>query len=41
VALVVAYELVVQRLADIGAGGVPPEEGPAVPSGGGPAVEPQ
>jgi hypothetical protein len=41
VALVIAYELVVQRLADIGAGGVPPEEGPAVPSGGGPAVEPQ
>jgi len=41
VALVVAYELVVQRLAAIGAGGVPPEEGPAVPSGGGPAVEPQ
>jgi hypothetical protein len=41
VALVVAYELVVQRLADIGEGGVPPEEGPAVPSGGGPAVEPQ
>jgi hypothetical protein len=41
VALVIVYELVVQRLADIGAGGVPPEEGPAVPSGGGPAVEPQ
>jgi hypothetical protein len=41
VALVIAYELVVQRLADIGAGGVPPEEGPAVPAGGGPAVEPQ
>jgi hypothetical protein len=41
VALVIAYELAVQRLADIGAGGVPPEEGPAVPSGGGPAVEPQ
>jgi hypothetical protein len=41
VALVVAYELVVQRLADIGAGGAPPEEGPAVPAGGGPAVEPQ
>jgi hypothetical protein len=41
VALVVAYELVVQRLADIGAGGAPPEEGPVVPSGGGPAVEPQ
>jgi hypothetical protein len=41
VALVVAYELIVQRLADIGEGGVPPEEGPAVPSGGGPAVEPQ
>ena len=41
VALVIAYELVVQRLADIGEGGVPPEEGPAVPSGGGPAVEPQ
>jgi hypothetical protein len=41
VALVVAYELIVQRLADIGAGGVPPEEGPAVPAGGGPAVEPQ
>ncbi len=40
-ALVIAYELVVQRLADIGAGGVPPEEGPAVPAGGGPAVEPQ
>jgi hypothetical protein len=40
-ALVIAYELVVQRLADVGAGGVPPEEGPAVPSGGGPAVEPQ
>ena len=40
VALVIAYELVVQRLADVGAGGVPPEEGP-VPSGGGPAVEPQ
>ena len=28
VALVIAYELVVQRLADIGAGGAPPEEGP-------------
>jgi hypothetical protein len=41
VALVVAYELIVQRLADIGEGGVPPEEGPTVPSGGGPAVEPQ
>jgi len=41
VALVVAFELVVQRLADIGAGGAPPEEGPAVPAGGGPAVEPQ
>jgi uncharacterized membrane protein len=41
VALVVAYELVVQRLADIGARGAPPEEGPAVPPGGGPAVEPQ
>jgi hypothetical protein len=41
VGLVVAYELVVQRLADIGAGGAPPEAGPAVPSGGGPAVEPQ
>jgi hypothetical protein len=41
VALVVAFELVVQRLADIGARGAPPEEGPAVPSGGGPAVEPQ
>jgi hypothetical protein len=41
VALVIAYELVVQRLADIGAGGVPPEEGPAVPSGGGPVIEPQ
>jgi hypothetical protein len=41
VALVVAYELVVQRLADIGARGAPPEEGPPVPAGGGPAVEPQ
>jgi hypothetical protein len=41
VALVVAYELVVQRLADIGARGAPPEEGPAVPAGEGPAVEPQ
>jgi hypothetical protein len=41
VALVVAFELVVQRLADIGARGAPPEEGPAVPPGGGPAVEPQ
>ncbi|HKA83651.1 MAG TPA: hypothetical protein VKD21_07295 [Acidimicrobiales bacterium] len=41
VALVVAFELVVQRLADIGTGGAPPEEGPAVPAGGGPAVEPQ
>jgi hypothetical protein len=39
VALVVAYELVVQRLADIGARGAPPEEGPAMPAGGGPAVE--
>jgi hypothetical protein len=41
VGLVVAFELVVQRLADIGAGGAPPEEGPVVPSEGGPAVEPQ
>jgi hypothetical protein len=41
VALVVAYELVVQRLADIGARGAPPEEGPPVPAEGGPAVEPQ
>jgi hypothetical protein len=41
VALVVAYELGVQRLADIGARGAPPEEGPAVPAGGGPAVESQ
>jgi hypothetical protein len=41
VGLVVAYELVVQRLADIGAGGAPPEEPPAVPAGGGPAVESQ
>jgi hypothetical protein len=41
VGLVVAYELVVQRLADIGTRGAPPEEGPAVPAGGGPAVEPQ
>jgi hypothetical protein len=42
VGLVVVYELVVQRLADIGAGGAPPgQEGPAVPAGGGPAVEPQ
>jgi hypothetical protein len=41
VALVVAYELVVQRLADTGARGAPPDEGPAVPAGGGPAVEPQ
>jgi hypothetical protein len=41
VGLVVAYELVVQRLADIGGRGAPPEEGPAVPAGEGPAVEPQ
>jgi len=41
VALVVAFELVVQRLADIGASNAPPEEGPAMPAGGGPAVEPQ
>jgi hypothetical protein len=41
VGLVVAYELLVQRLAEIGAGGAPPEEGPAVPAGGGPAVESQ
>jgi hypothetical protein len=41
VGLVVAYELVVQRLADIGGRGAPPQEGPAVPAGGGPAVEPQ
>jgi hypothetical protein len=41
VALVVAFELVVQRLADIGASSAPPEEGPAMPAGGGPAVEPQ
>ena len=41
VGLVVAYELVVQRLADAGTRGAPPEEGPAVPAGGGPAVEPQ